>query len=521
MSIQFVPAYSLALPASWLGLSAMTMFILLTPLVSVASMLAIFWLIRSVTNDSRLAAAGAFFVLGMGGLARGQFFVRKLGGIATPYIYMPFERRYEPAFAFPLCFIFFGLVWLTLRSKDRRAVLAATIAAAFAFSVLVFSYYFLWTAAAAWTCSLILVLAITHTEKWRRDLRRLASLGGLMVLSFVPYLYLLLHRATSIDAEQGLTLTRAPDLFRPPALVCILLLSMLCVAVWRRRIERNDPRWKFAATFALAPLIMFNQQVVTGRSLQPIHYEQFIANYVSLVALVLTAAVLWSAFRHDRKIPALFLIVISVVSTARAFQELYLGARSRLTFSTIIDDSRPAGLRLAALARNPSEAAHVRSDVVLVISPVSFIVSDALPVTAPQPVLWSPHMFSFAGLQPRENRERFYQQLYYSGVNQETLRADTLDRTYFLLANFGWARVIEGLNANWRPITDAEEQAALDDYQRYVDTFDAHRAALPQLAYVVAPANATTDFSRVDCWYERDPGEQAGSYVVYRVRLRP
>ena len=128
MSIQFVPAYSLALTASWLGLSAMTMFILLTPLVSVASMLAIFWLIRSMTNDSRLAAAGALFVLGMGGLARGQFFVRKLGGIATPYIYMPFERRYEPAFAFPLCFIFFGLVWLTLRSKDRRAVLAATIA---------------------------------------------------------------------------------------------------------------------------------------------------------------------------------------------------------------------------------------------------------------------------------------------------------------------------------------------------------------------------------------------------------
>lgn len=130
-------------------------------------------------------------------------------------------------------------------------------------------------------------------------------------------------------------------------------------------------------------------------------------------------------------------------------------------------------------------------------------------------------MYRYVSRRCRFNLCRFYQQLYYSGVNQETLRADTLDRTYFLLASFGWARVIEGLNANWRPITDAEEQAALDDYQRYVDTFDAHRAALPQLAYVVAPANATTDFSRVDRWYERYPGEQAGSYVVYRVRLRP
>jgi hypothetical protein len=130
-------------------------------------------------------------------------------------------------------------------------------------------------------------------------------------------------------------------------------------------------------------------------------------------------------------------------------------------------------------------------------------------------------MVSFAALPPRENRDRFYQQLYYSGVTQETLRADTLDRTYFRLANFGWARVIQGLNANWQPITDAEEQAAFADYQRYAETFDAQRAASPQLAYVVAPANTTTDFSRVDRWYERDPGEQVGSYVVYRVRLRP
>jgi hypothetical protein len=474
-----------------------------------------------MTNDSRLAAAAALFVVGMGGLARGQFFVRKLGGIATPYIYMPFERRYEPAFAFPLCFIFFGIVWLILRSKNRRAVVAATIAAALVFSVLVFSYYFLWTAAAAWVLSLFLVSAISPTKSRWQDLRRLALLGISMALPLVPYVYLLAHRATSIDVEQGLTFTRAPDLFRPPTVLCVLLLLMLLVVARLRRIEQTDPKLKFATVFTLAPLIMFNQQVVTGRSLQPIHYEQFIANYLSLVALVLTAAVLWSAFKPDRRIPAFLLILISLISTARALQEVWLGARSRLTFSTIVDDSRPAALLLASLARSPSAGTDGRSDVVLVVSPMSFIVGDTLPVTAPQPVLWAPHMFSFAALQPGENRERFYQQLYYSGINQQTLRTDTLERTYFRLANFGWARVIQGLNANWQPITDAEEQAALDDYQNYVDTLDSKPAVSPPLAYVVAPANAPTDFSRVDRWYERDPGEQAGSYVVYRVRLRP
>jgi hypothetical protein len=130
-------------------------------------------------------------------------------------------------------------------------------------------------------------------------------------------------------------------------------------------------------------------------------------------------------------------------------------------------------------------------------------------------------MFSFAGLNPSENRERFYQQLYYSGIDQQALRADTLGHVYFRLANFGWERVIQGLSANWRPITDAEEQTAVADYQNYVDTFDAKRAASPKLAYVVAPAGVPTDFSRVDRWYERDAGERAGAYVIYRVKQRP
>ena len=130
-------------------------------------------------------------------------------------------------------------------------------------------------------------------------------------------------------------------------------------------------------------------------------------------------------------------------------------------------------------------------------------------------------MFSFSALTPAENRERFYQQLYYSGVDEQALRAETQEQIYFRLVNFGWERVIKGLNTNWRPITDAEMQAALADYAHYVAAFDRTRAAQPTLAYVLAPANAPADFSRIDRWYERDEGERAGSYLIYRVKLRP
>ena len=517
LSIQFVPAYSLALPARVLQVPAMTMFMLLTPLVAAVSVLAIFWLVMLVTSDTRVAATVALLVVCLGALARGQWFVRNLGGMATPYIYLPFLRRYEPAFAFPLLFIFCALVWLMLRSRERRHFMLSLVAAAVAFSALVFSYYFLWTAAAAFIVSVVLATVIVRPETWRMDLRRLAQLGALMTPAVLVYALLLSRRATSMDAQQALTLTHAPDLLRPPALLCGAVLLIFMVGLWRGGFSRRDPRVVFITALALAPLIMFNQQVLTGRSLQPIHYEQFIANYVSLVVVGLAAVTIWRRQDLQRKIPTLLLILISLVSLARASQEAWLAGRRGLMFSTIVDESRPAALRLVELSVSDA----MDRSTVLVLSPTSFWVSDTLCMTAPQPVLWGAHMFSFSALSPAENKERFYQQMYYSGVEQQTLGATTIEQTYFRLANFGWERVIQGLNANWRPITDAEEQAALAEYQKYVDTFDQKHAAQPTLGYVIAPANLTTDFSRVDRFYERDAGERVGAYVIYRVKRRP
>ncbi len=45
-SIQFIPAYTIALPARLLHLSSSTTFILLIVLISISSALAIFWLVR-------------------------------------------------------------------------------------------------------------------------------------------------------------------------------------------------------------------------------------------------------------------------------------------------------------------------------------------------------------------------------------------------------------------------------------------------------------------------------------------
>src|SRR6266550_175750 len=71
-SIQFLPAYAIALPARALGVSAATAFIALLVLTGAGATLAIFWLLVTLTGDERLAAIGALAVLCFGTLAAGQ-----------------------------------------------------------------------------------------------------------------------------------------------------------------------------------------------------------------------------------------------------------------------------------------------------------------------------------------------------------------------------------------------------------------------------------------------------------------
>ncbi len=526
-SIQFIPAYALALPARLFGLSASTIFILLAPLSAFAAALAIFWLVGMVTGESRVAATGALVVLCLGGLARGQFLVRMWGGLNTPYICFPFLRRYEPAFPFPFFFLMCALVWLALSVKNQRAAIFSAIGAGLTFALLVFSYFHLWTAAAAWLACLVLLWLLLRPEGYRRDLRNFFVMGAIAIASLAPYAYMLSHRSPLMDSQQALTLSHAPDLFRPPELLGLLVLLALVSCARRGIINWRERSIIFAASFALMPVVVFNQQVLTGRSLQPIHYEQFIANYVALLAVVLAASLIWReqagvAWRKSTKQIALAVIV--VLCLARGLMEIRFINRM-LEFNVERDRGWPVLQRLADLARSTPDGVHDPSRVVVFVAPVQQVsgyknIPDALPAVAPQPVLWALHMFVFSAIKPTELKERFYQDLYYSGIDPQQIENSDQLKNYFQHVIFGWERAMPGLTANWQPITAAEERAALIEYTSYISSFNRERAAHTMLAYIVAPANEDIDLTNIDRWYERDAGERIGDFMLYRVKLR-
>jgi len=199
-SIQFVPAYAIALPARTLGVSASTAFIVLIAAAGLFASLSVFWLLNSVAGDPRLAVAGTLFVLCLGCVVGrhgifGTFL--DIGPAAFPFL-----RRYQPAAAFPLFFIFQLLVWRALTTERKRGARVLAILAGLTLAVLIFSHLYLWTASAAWlACIGALWLCFRPADRWRTSVV-LTTVGAFTAIALVPYTYLLSHRAATLDEQQ-------------------------------------------------------------------------------------------------------------------------------------------------------------------------------------------------------------------------------------------------------------------------------------------------------------------------------
>jgi hypothetical protein len=518
-SIQFVPPYALALLARATGMSSSWAMILASCLGGAGAALALYWLIAAVTGDVRLGAAGALVVLCLGTLACAQGAIGYLLHDGEAYPYLPFLRRYLPALPFPFFFIFCALVWRALASETRRGALGSALGAGLCFAVLVFSYFYLWTTAAAWLVCLTLFWRLVRPDNFRRGLSAIATTGALALVALIPYAYLLSQRVTTMDSVQLLTYTHAPDLLRPPTLIGLAVCAALIWAARHGRLKLKERAVLFTISLALVPLFVFNQQVVTGRSLQPIHYEVFIVNYVALASLVLAAALLWRGrWRESRQISNRILAIVALVALGWGALEVKLTTHPVEEQNLIRDDAILVDKRLAQLAREHGAGIEaVTSQNVLA---TNFIHADSLPTTAPQAVLWARHQHIFAGVTLEENRERLFQLFYYVGADEHWMRQMLSDNIVIQIALFGWGRLSDRLTVNAQPITPAEVEAEVERYRNYVSTFTRERASHPTLAYIVTHADGEADLTNLDRWYERDAGELVGHFKLYRVKLR-
>jgi hypothetical protein len=309
------------------------------------------------------------------------------------------------------------------------------------------------------------------------------------------------------------------DLFRVPEIIGALVLLVLVFAVRRRKLKMSSAQNIFAASFAVLPFVLFNQQVVTGRSLQPFHFENFIANYAVLAGVV----ILVSNLRPT--VSPRVLRLAMAVCLLWGIIEIAVPTQARYPANVAHDEMVPVLRRLRELSRNDGTISGLREEGKtpgVVFSPDTQLMR-LLPTWTAQGILLGVGALDFGA--PRRD-PKVYTYLYYSGATGQSLRdllhdksGDTFLNHYARSAIFGLPRVSSKLTFHYKPIQDAEIDEQVHAYETYVESYSREVALKHPIAYVVVHRDSGFDFSRIDLWYERDTGERVGDYDLYRLKL--
>ncbi|MGI9036385.1 MAG: hypothetical protein ACR2GD_10155 [Pyrinomonadaceae bacterium] len=519
-SIQFAAPFAIAIPARIFGISASAAMWLTGGIIGFLVGLILFWVIEKITGDSLFAVAGTLIVICGGALAAGEGAIGEILGTGVAYPYFPGLRRYIPAVALPVFFALCGSLWSLVTSLDLKKRILFCVLSALCFSFLVFSYFYIWTTAAAWLACVVLVWLAARPENWKNDLKAFIALGVSCAVPLAFYWLMLSDRSRTMDDVQLLVLTNQPDFWRVPELIGFAVIAMLLLAVLIKAVSLKQPSTLFALSLAAVPLVVFNQQVLTGRSLQPIHYQVFISNYVAAFALVLTLGILWRGVGQNYPKPAKVLAVsLAVIAALWGIVECRYTVRVLDKANIERDEGMPIARRLRELSATDVPSPDSNRAVVM---PFSMVEGDDLPTVAPQAVLWARHQHVFAGETWAENKERYYQYLYYMNLDENWLAKSMKEGDFVsTIALFGWGRHTTRLSAESKPLTygEIDEEAAI--FGKYRKDFGFEQASHPTLSYVVAPSDWHVDWTNLDLWYERDAGENFGKFTLYKVKLKP
>jgi len=369
------------------GASSDQVMFALTLIAAVVSSLALYWMLQCVINDPREAALGMLIVLTLGTL---HLVINYFWTGVVSVNNLAFLRRYVPSAAFPFLFIFCGAVLRAVRLADWRRKLFWIGLAGLSFTVLVYSYFFLWTAALAWFCCFSIILVLVTKEERIGAIGTLGGAGVLMALSLSPYFILISQRVHSTDQALALELTRRPDLFRLTEVLGFVALLGLVYVVRHKNHGVTNETLVFTAALALTPFVVFNQQLIHGRSLQPFHYGLFVVNYVAIAALFITLVLVCRTLSsREQKIWRVAIYALTFLAVLSGAYQALLAGRRYAAANFLRDSALPAMRQLAVMGRSAQGQSLDTNSLVLC---TDVTVADTLPTVAPQPIMWAPHM---------------------------------------------------------------------------------------------------------------------------------
>jgi hypothetical protein len=360
LSIQWATPTLAGALARWLGWDTPTLMIWLAPTAGFLTALLLVLLAGRIQRDPWLGFLTGLIVVVGGAAAAGEGALAVLLGTAdraSAYPFYPGFRRYIPAGGWPVLVGTIGATFGMWLSRERRAQLLWGALAGVGFAFLVYSYFYLWTTAVAWMTCWALVWWVARPQQRRFALQALASMSVVAAAALFPYRWLLARRHHDIDDVLLLDVTRAPDFLREPVLVGGMAVLLIVLGVRRGLIPSSGPAAMLASSLGLVPLVTLNQQVLTGRSLQPIHYEVFVGNYLALLAVMLAAGE-W--LRHSgllgRRTTRAVVVLAALLVSAWGLFEAVITSQPLDRYNARRDQHKPIGEQLAAWVRDDPRA---------------------------------------------------------------------------------------------------------------------------------------------------------------------
>ena len=246
------------LPARWLGLgekvNLVTLVYTLSYLGVVGLILLIYAFIFQLSRDKRLALITALFVVG------GYTFLTKYSFSSNLNIY---GRPIIPLFSSLVFFLYLNFLFAGLKSGRAAYYYLAALCFGGAFYV----YFYAWTYLLAFNG----VLLVIYLAKRNGDLFK--KVFWVTILGFILGWYEIyqLFLMTSSEMGKQILLFASGGHFHAAIIIKIsfLALAMFVLYSWRNKKDENLP---IVLALIISGIISINQQIVTGREVQALHY---------------------------------------------------------------------------------------------------------------------------------------------------------------------------------------------------------------------------------------------------------
>jgi len=209
-----------------------------------------------------------------------------------------FSRMLHPLVSSLFFFVFLSLFWLFLEKKIWYFGILAGLLLGLSFYI----YFYTWTF--LYTFSGILILISIFQKDWRK-IKKIILVLLLSLLVASPYfinLYQTMAYPGYLEFQQrvGLVENRTPALgYLVPGVLAIFLFFFP---------REHRGRYFFSLALVITPLIVINQQLITGKILHPSHWH---GSYNRFLAIIFLMVIFLNMSKRLKKVLAILIIVVS------------------------------------------------------------------------------------------------------------------------------------------------------------------------------------------------------------------